>query len=93
MKAKLFSLAAVANFFNQPIMSAKRNLNQCMICRQTFSSYKSKHYCVVPVASIVRPLLVYEDYGGDRSSYYSALPKREWARYFGDEIRLDGNEE
>ena len=51
------------------------------------------NYCVVPVDSIVRPLLVYEDYGGDEQRYFSALPRRYWARYFGDEIDVTSDDD
>ena len=54
---------------------------------------EEEHYCVVPIDSIIRPLLVYKDYGGNKTSYFSALPRRYWARYFGDEVEISSDDD
>lgn len=43
-------------------------------------------YLRVPISSIVYPLCVIEDIGGDENMYVIILPKRHWSRYFGDQI-------
>ena len=44
------------------------------------------HYQVVPVESIVRPLYVFKNYNGSKKEFFCSLPRRKWARYFGDKI-------
>jgi hypothetical protein len=43
----------------------------------------------VPLLSLVHPLCVIPDYGGNGTSYIVVLPRRNWSRYFGDRIKLD----
>jgi hypothetical protein len=43
----------------------------------------------VPLSSLVHPLCVIPDYGGNGTSYIVVLPRRNWSRYFGDRIKLD----
>ena len=43
-------------------------------------------YVTVPVSSLVKPMCVYGDYGGMKNKYFCALPKGNWARYFGDKL-------
>ena len=43
----------------------------------------------VPISSLVHPLCVITDYGGNGTSYIVVLPRRYWSRYFGDKIKLD----
>ena len=45
-------------------------------------------FCVVPVYSIVQPLYVFENEGGKVGEYFCTLPRRRWARFFGDKIDL-----
>ncbi len=45
-----------------------------------------ENYVLVPIEAIVHPLLVFPDYGGVENAYFISLPKRNWARYFGDKI-------
>ncbi len=40
----------------------------------------------VPITSLVHPLCVIPDYGGDGNSYVVVLPRRNWSRYFGNRI-------
>ena len=40
----------------------------------------------VPLTSLVHPLCVIPDYGGDGKSYLLVLPRRNWSRYFGNKI-------
>jgi hypothetical protein len=42
----------------------------------------------VPLSSLVHPLCVISDYGGDGTSYIVVLPRRNWSRYFGNRIKL-----
>ncbi len=42
----------------------------------------------VPLSSLVHPLCVIPDYGGDATSYFVVLPRRNWRRYFGDKINI-----
>ena len=42
----------------------------------------------VPLSSLVHPLCVIPDYGGDGTSYLVVLPRRNWSRYFGNRIKL-----
>jgi len=43
----------------------------------------------VPLSSLVHPLCVIPDYGGNATSYIAVLPRRNLSRYFGDRIKLD----
>ena len=43
----------------------------------------------VPLTSLVHPLCVILDYGGNGTSYIAVLPKRNWSRFFGDRIKSD----
>jgi hypothetical protein len=40
----------------------------------------------VPLSSLVHPLCVVPDYGGQGTSYLVILPRRNWGRYFGDKV-------
>ena len=40
----------------------------------------------VPITSLVHPLCVIPDYGGDGKSYLVVLPRRNWSQYFGNKI-------
>ena len=40
----------------------------------------------VPMTSLVHPLCVIPDYGGDGKSYIVVLPRRNWSRFFGNKI-------
>ena len=40
----------------------------------------------VPITSLVHPLCVIPDYGGDGKSYIVVLPRRNWSRFFGNKI-------
>ena len=53
----------------------------------TLCMNNEEYLTAVPVESIVRPLVVYSDIGGDDSNkFICSLPKREWCRHFGDKI-------
>ena len=41
---------------------------------------------LVPLASIVQPLCVFEDKDGSPNRFFSVLPKRCWSDYFSDKI-------
>ena len=43
----------------------------------------------VPLLSLVHPLCVVQDYGGNGTSYIVVLPRRNWSGYFGDRNKLD----
>ena len=45
------------------------------------------HYQVVPVETIAYPLYVFENYNGLKREHFCALPRRKWARYFGNRIQ------
>ena len=40
----------------------------------------------VPLESIVHPLCVFKNYGGQNREYFCTLPQRKWASYFGGQI-------
>ncbi len=40
----------------------------------------------VPLESIVHPLCVFKNYGGQNREYFCTLPQRKWGRYFGEQI-------
>lgn len=44
-------------------------------------------YCI-PIDSIVNPLCVFKNFGGQNREYFCALPQRKWGRYFGDRIDI-----
>ena len=46
-------------------------------------------FVTVPLTSFVHPLCVVPDYGGNVTSYIVVLPRRNWSRYFADQIVLD----
>jgi hypothetical protein len=43
-------------------------------------------YVTVPVLALVHLLCVIPDYGSDGNSLIVVLPKRNWSRFFGDNI-------
>ncbi len=45
----------------------------------------------VPIESLVHPLCVIPDSGGDRDIYFVVLPKRNWSRFFGERIIITNN--
>jgi hypothetical protein len=45
-------------------------------------------YKVVPIDSIIEPLLVFGKSPGCTNEYCCALPKRKWGRYFGERIEI-----
>ena len=45
-------------------------------------------YKVVPIDSIVEPLMVFGKSPGCTNEYCCALPKRKWGRYFGDKVQV-----
>ncbi len=46
-------------------------------------------FVTVPILSLVHPLCVFPDYGGNGKFFIVVLPKRNWSRYFGNRIRLE----
>ncbi len=42
----------------------------------------------VLLLSLVHPLCVIPDYGGNGTSFIVVLPRRNWSRYYGDRIKL-----
>ena len=48
-----------------------------------------KNYVIIPTSAIVKPLFVFNDYEGDPKRKFCSLPKRNWARYFGNKIKCD----
>ena len=47
----------------------------------------SNNYVVCSVCAMVHPLCVIPDFGGGENAYMVVLPKRNWSRYFGDQIQ------
>ena len=45
-------------------------------------------HVLVPLESIVYPLIVFHDHGGTSNSFFVTLPKRCWGKYFSDQINL-----
>ncbi len=44
---------------------------------------------VVPIDSIVHPLCMFPDDGSDQTNkYFVVLPKRNWSRYFGNNVHF-----
>jgi hypothetical protein len=48
-------------------------------------------YVTVPITALVHPLCVIPDDGGDLTSYIIIFPKRNWSRYFGDNVLSEYN--
>jgi hypothetical protein len=48
-------------------------------------------FVMVPIESLVHPLCVIPDSGGDRDIYFVVLPKRNWSRFFGERIMITNN--
>jgi hypothetical protein len=48
-------------------------------------------FVAVPIESLVHPLCVIPDSGGDRDIYFVVLPKRNWSRFFGEKIIITYN--
>jgi hypothetical protein len=48
-----------------------------------------KNYVIIPTSAIVKSLFVFDDYEGDHKRKFCSLPKRNWARYFGNKIKCD----
>ena len=46
-------------------------------------------FVTVPIDSLVHPLCVIPDIGGEPSRYFVVLPKSNWSRYFGDRINTN----
>ncbi len=47
----------------------------------------SNNYVVCSVCAVVHPLCVIPDFRGDKNAYIVVLLKRNWSRYFGDQIQ------
>jgi len=43
-------------------------------------------FVTVPLESIVHPLCVFPDIGGQKDKFFVVLPKRNWSRFFGNQI-------
>jgi len=54
--------------------------------RITLGSDVDISFVTVPIDSLVHPLCILPDKGGDPNRYFVVLPKRNWSRYFGDKI-------
>jgi hypothetical protein len=48
-------------------------------------------YVTVRITALVHPLCVIPDDGGDLTSYIIIFPKRNWSRYFGDNVLSEYN--
>ena len=46
---------------------------------------------IVDAWSILGPLSVFPDVGGDGKKYFAEIPKRKWGRYFGDLVKVTGD--
>jgi len=46
-------------------------------------------FVTVPIDSLVHPLCVIPDIGGEPAHYFVVLPKSNWSRYFGDRIHTN----
>ena len=48
-------------------------------------------FVTVPIDSLVHPLCVIPDIGGEPAHYFVVLPKSNWSRYFGfgDRIQIE----
>ena len=51
------------------------------------SDNSENNYVTVPISSLVKPLFVFGDYGGNTKKKVCALPKINWAVYFGNKIK------
>ena len=40
------------------------------------------------MSSIVHPLMAFKDYGGVVNKFFTPIPKRNWAKYFDDKIKV-----
>jgi hypothetical protein len=48
-------------------------------------------FVTVPIESLVNPLCVIPDSGGDRDIYFVVLPKRNWSQFFEERIIITNN--
>jgi hypothetical protein len=48
-------------------------------------------FVTVPIESLVHPLCVIPDSGGDRDIYFAVLPKCNWREFFGEIIIITNN--
>ncbi len=48
-------------------------------------------FVTVPIESLVHPLCVIPDSGGDRDIYFVVLSKRNWSQFFGERIIITDN--
>jgi hypothetical protein len=58
-----------------------------LIVKFQLSDHFDELYVIVPTSSIIHPLCVIKDYGGNSCTYMVILPKKNWSDYFTD--RLD----
>ncbi len=48
-------------------------------------------FATVPIESLLHPLCVIPERGGDRDIYFVVLPKRNWSQFFGERIIITNN--
>ena len=77
-------LAAVCTSIN-PV--AWEDVEKNFVHKFRLSSDLTKCHAAVPIESIVYPLIVFHDHGGNKNKFFITLPKRLWAKYFSDQIR------
>jgi hypothetical protein len=73
------------------VQSSKQPLSMQTLESEFISSFElgcdpEVDYTVVPIDSIVQPLMVFGKSPGLSQEYCVALPKRKWGRYFGDKV-------
>ena len=49
----------------------------------------NENYVLAPVLVIVHPVFAYQDCGGIENSFFTVLPKHNWAQYFYDRIDVE----
>ena len=44
---------------------------------------------MVPVSSVVFPMLACQDYGGVSNNFFTSIPKSNWTEYFDNKIEIE----
>ena len=50
-------------------------------------------YAMVPITSLVLPLMAFRDPNENNNTFYCVIPKRNWSAYFDDKINVQPSEE
>jgi hypothetical protein len=66
------------------------NIQQNLIVETQLGTNFHVSFLIVPIDSSVHPLCVFPDDGSNQTNkYFNVLPKRNWSRYFGNNIHFN----